>query len=145
MPHNECILSEVDEQLVVDAIRRAEKNTSGEIRVHIEKKTEIPPMERALEVFYFLNMQETEQKNGVLIYVAYESKKVAIIGDKGIHEVTGEDFWDSEKEQLIHHFKQEKYCDGIVKTIEQIGGKLKQYFPYRSDDTNELTDEISKG
>lgn len=145
MPQNECILSEVDEQIVVDAIRRAEKNTSGEIRVHIEKKTEIPPMERALEVFYFLNMQETEQKNGVLIYVAYESKKVAIIGDKGIHAVTGNDFWDAEKEQLIHHFKQEKYCDGIVKAIEQIGGKLKQYFPYRSDDTNELTDEISKG
>ncbi len=140
-----CILSEADEQRIVDAIKKAEKNTSGEIRVHIEKNVEIPPIERALEVFYFLNMHQTEQQNGVLIYVAYASKKVAVIGDKGIHKVTGDDFWDAEKELLIQFFKQAKYAEGIVKAIEQIGDKLKKHFPYNTGDTNELTDEISRG
>lgn len=144
MTKKDCILTAVEEKFIVEAIKKAEKNTSGEIRVHIEKTVQIPPIERALEVFYFLKMHETEQKNGVLIYVAYESKKVAIIGDKGIHEVTGSDFWNTEKELLIHYFKYEKYADGIAKAIEQIGDKLKEYFPFVTDDTNELTDEISK-
>lgn len=141
----DSILSLIEEQQIVNAIKNAEKNTSGEIRVHIEKSNEKPPIERAQEVFYLLNMQETKFQNGILIYIAYKSRKVAIIGDKGIHQFTGNDFWNAEKDLLIHYFKNEKYADGISVVIEQIGEKLKEFFPYNDDDKDELSNEISNG
>lgn len=141
----DSILSPKEEQQIVDAIKNAEKNTSGEIRVHIEKSNEKPPFERAKEVFYLLNMQETKFQNGILIYIAYESRKVAIVGDKGIHQHTGDNFWNVEIELLIHYFKEEKYADGISIVIEQMGKKLKEFFPYNLDDKDELTNEISNG
>ena len=141
----DSILTPNEEKQIVEAIQLAEKNTSGEIRVHIEKSNEKPPIERAQEVFYLLNMQETEFKNGILIYIAYESRKVAIIGDKGIHKFTGDDFWTAEKDLLIHYFKKEKYADGISVVIEQMGEKLKEFFPYTVDDKDELSNEISNG
>lgn len=139
----ESFLNEFDEQQIVEAIRSAEKNTSGEIRIHIEKSNEKPPIERAQEVFNLLKMQETEFQNGILIYVAYEIRKVAIIGDKGIHMIVGDEFWNAEKDLLIHFFKEEKYADGISVVVEQIGAKLKAFFPYQTDDKDELTNEIS--
>ncbi|MDP2087926.1 MAG: TPM domain-containing protein [Flavobacteriaceae bacterium] len=145
MSTKDRILSESEEQQIVEAIRNAEKNTSGEIRVHIEKLNEKPTIERAQEVFYWLNMQETEFQNGILIYIAYETRKVAIIGDKGIHSFVGDDFWNAENDLLIHYFKQEKYADGIAVVVEHIGAKLKEFFPYNKDDKNELSDEISNG
>ncbi len=141
----ESILNEFEEQQIVEAIRNAEKNTSGEIRVHIEKLNEKPPIERAQEIFYLLNMQQTTLQNGILIYIASESKKVAIIGDKGIHDFVGDDFWNAEKDLLIHYFKQEKYADGIAVVVDHVGAKLKAFFPYKTDDTNELSNEISNG
>lgn len=141
----ESFLNEFDEQQIVEAIRSAEKNTSGEIRVHIEKSNEKPPIERAQEIFYLLKMQETEFQNGILIYVAYEIRKVAIIGDKGIHTIVGDDFWNAEKDLLIHYFKEEKYADGIAVVVEHIGAKLKEFFPYQTDDKDELSNEISNG
>jgi uncharacterized membrane protein len=141
----DSILSLKEEQQIVDAIKNAEKNTSGEIRVHIEKSNEKPPIERAQEVFYLLNMQETKFHNGILIYIAYESRKVAIVGDKGIHQFTGNDFWNAEKDLLIHYFKKEKYADGISVVVKQMGEKLKEFFPYDADDKDELSNEISNG
>ncbi|MBI9040378.1 TPM domain-containing protein [Lutibacter sp.] len=141
----EDFLTAEQEQAIVSAIKTAEKNTSGEIRVHIEKSTEKPPMDRALEVFYFLKMDLTDLKNGVLIYVAVESKKFAILGDEGINKLVPENFWDNEKNILLAHFKNKEYTLGLEKTILEVGNKLKQFFPYQSDDTNELSDEISKG
>ncbi|MDP3352594.1 MAG: TPM domain-containing protein [Flavobacteriaceae bacterium] len=139
----DSILSSKEEQQIVNAIKDAEKNTSGEIRVHIEKSNEKPPIERAQEVFYLLNMQETKFQNGILIYIAYETRKVAIIGDKGIHQHTGNDFWNAEKDLLIHYFKKEKYADGISVVVKQMGEKLKEFFPYDADDKDELSNEIS--
>lgn len=141
----EDFLTAEQEQNIVKAIKIAEKNTSGEVRVHIEKNTEKPPMERALEVFYFLKMDATELKNGVLIYVAVESKKFAILGDEGINKLVPVGFWDSEKDLILTHFKNKEYALGLERAILEVGKKLKEFFPYQSDDTNELSDEISKG
>jgi uncharacterized membrane protein len=141
----EDFLTAAQEQEIINAIKSAEKNTSGEIRVHIEKTTEKPPMERALEVFYFLKMDATAQKNGVLIYVAVESKKFAILGDEGINKLVPSNFWDQEKEIILTHFKSKNYTLGLQRAIEEVGNKLKEFFPYQSDDKNELSDEISKG
>mgnify|MGYP000855847996 FL=1 len=142
----EDFLTTEQEQSIVQTIKTAEKNTSGEIRVHIEKLTEKPPMERALEVFYFLKMDETELRNGVLIYVAVESKKFAILGDKGINDKVPVNFWDMEKEIILSHFSKNENSIGLEKAILQVGEKLKEFFPFHhSTDTNELSDEISKG
>jgi uncharacterized membrane protein len=137
--------SALEEQQIVAAIQLAEKNTSGEIRIHVEKTSKTPPFERAKEVFELLKMHETELKNGILIYIAHESKQVAIIGDKGIHEFTGDDFWNSELETLLHFFKNGKYVEGLSIVVNEIGIKLKTFFPFDKDDKNELSDEISNG
>ena len=90
-------------------------------------------------------MDKTEQRNGVLLYIAVESKQFAILGDEGINAKVSEDFWDLEKELMLSHFKKAEYTKGIELAILKVGEKLKEFFPYQEDDTNELSDEISKG
>jgi len=141
----EDFLTPEEEQAVVEAIRMAEKETSGEIRVHIEKSTSIAAYDRALEVFHFLNMHETALKNGVLIYVAVSDKVFAICGDKGIDDVVSEDFWDSTKEAMAAHFKDGNFKQGLIDGIRKAGVQLQQYFPCADDDSDELSNEISKG
>ena len=141
----EDFLTVSEEQQIIEAIKAAEKNTSGEIRVHIEKSTDKPPMERALEVFHFLKMDTTKLKNGVLFYIAVESKQFSIIGDEGINNKVPENFWETEKELIFTHFKRGEFSKGIELAIIEVGKKLKDFFPYQSNDTNELSDEISKG
>ncbi len=141
----EDFLTPAQEQQLINAIQVAEKHTSGEIRVHIEKNTDKPPMERALEVFYMLKMDATELKNGVLFYVAVESKKFAIIGDEGINNEVPKNFWDAEKELVLSHFSEGAFEKGLELAIVEVGKKLKHYFPYNQNDNNELSDEISKG
>jgi uncharacterized membrane protein len=140
----EEFLTAEQEQTLIAAIKDAENNTSGEIRVHIEKTSNEPPMERALEVFRFLNMDDTALRNGVLFYIAVESKKFAIIGDEGINKVVPTGFWDEEKELVLSYFKKGDFSTGLELAILEVGKNLKKYFPYQSDDTNELSDEISK-
>ncbi len=137
--------TETEQQQIIEAIKAAELNTSGEIRLHIEPTCEGDPYERAQKVFESLGMAATELKNGVLFYLAYQSKKFAIIGDKGIHEKVSQQFWDAEKEVLMAHFKEGKYAAGLIQTIGDAGQKLKAHFPYASNDTNELSDDISYG
>ncbi|MFK5959036.1 MAG: TPM domain-containing protein [Lutibacter sp.] len=141
----ENFLTAPQEQQIIEAIKTAEKNTSGEIRVHIEKSTEKPPMERALEVFHLLKMETTKLRNGVLFYIAVESRKFVILGDEGINNKVPEDFWESEKELVLSHFSSGEFSKGIELAIIKVGEKLKNFFPYESNDTNELSDEISKG
>ncbi len=141
----EDFLTASQEKDIIDAIQIAEKNTSGEIRVHIEKITKKPPMDRALEVFYYLKMDRTELRNGVLFYIAVESKKFAIIGDEGINNLVPNNFWNAEKELVISHFSKGEASKGLILAIQKVGNKLKEYFPFQSNDTNELSDEISKG
>ena len=145
MPKIEDFFTANEEQQVVNAIKTAETNTSGEIRVHIEKTTNKGALERATEVFYELKMNETQLQNGVLFYVATESHHFAVLGDKGINDLVPDNFWDTEKELALSHFKKRKFAKGLELAILEAGKKLQEFFPYQSDDTNELSDEISKG
>ena len=137
-------LSKVEEQEIVQAIVEAEKNTSGEIRVHIEEHSEKSPLDRAQEVFFELKMDKTQDRNGVLFYICVSDKKFAIIGDKGINDVVESDFWDCTKDIVIANFKEGNFKKGLVEGILKAGQRLKHYFPYQSDDTNELSNEISR-
>jgi uncharacterized membrane protein len=144
MAKTEAFLSKEDEQEIVLAIVEAEKNTSGEVRVHIEKHSNKTPRERAQEVFFELKMEATKDRNGVLFYVCVDDKKFAIIGDEGIDKVVESDFWDCTKDIVLANFKQANFKKGLVEGILRAGERLKQYFPYQSDDQNELSNEISK-
>lgn len=136
-------LTREEEHEIVNAITTAEKNTSGEIRVHIEKHSEKPPLERAQEVFHILGMDATQARNGVLFYVGVEDHTFAIIGDEGIDKVVEDDFWDCTKDVVINRFKEKRFKDGLVEGILRAGERLKKFFPYSSDDENELPNEIS--
>ena len=144
MSVTEDFLTTLEEQEIVDAIQTAEKNTSGEIRVHIEAQNEKPPFERAQEVFFALNMNMTLARNGVLFYINVSNKSFVLLGDKGINKVVEDDFWDCTKDIVLKHFKEKKFKDGLVAGILRAGERLKTYFPYQADDTNELSNEISK-
>ncbi|MGB5377225.1 TPM domain-containing protein [Muriicola sp.] len=141
----EAFLSPQEEQEVVTAILKAEKNTSGEIRVHIEPSTPLDPYERAQEVFYTLKMENTKDANGVLLYIAVQDRTFVIYGDKGINEVVSDTFWNDTKEVIQDHFKKGQFKQGIVEGILKAGEELKAHFPYKSNDTNELSNEVSKG
>jgi len=140
----EDFLSEKEEKRIIEVIKIAEKNTSGEIRVHLESNKQKPSMQRAWEVFKHIGMQNTKEDNGVLFYVDIIHNVFTVIGDKGIDKVVPSDFWVSIKDQVINHFKNEEFADGLIAGITEVGYKLKAYFPYQSDDINELPDEISK-
>jgi uncharacterized membrane protein len=141
----EDFLSADDEQAVVEAIKQAEQQTSGEIRVHLEKSTSLGAYERALEVFFQLKMNETQLQNGVLIYLAVDDRKLAICGDKGINDLVLDNFWDETKNIMLNHFKAGNFKQGLVDGIAQAGEQLKKYFPSQDGDTNELSNEISIG
>ena len=141
----EDFLTKAEEQEIVEAIGKAEKNTSGEIRVHIEKQTSIATIERAVEVFHQLQMEQTQDRNGVIIYVAVKSKQFAIYGDKGINEKVPSDFWDKTKDTIISHFKKGNFKQGLIDGILKAGEQLQKYFPYAEGDTDELSNEISIG
>lgn len=141
----EDFLTQEEEQAIVEAIRVAEKNTSGEIRVHLEKTSSIDAFDRAMEVFHLLKMDETQLQNGVLIYLAVEDKTFVICGDKGINDVVPNDFWDCTKDIMVTHFKTGNYKQGLTDGIQRAGEQLQKYFPYQEGDKNELPNEISKG
>lgn len=145
MSQTEDFLTKSEEQEIVQAIVEAEKNTSGEIRVHLEEHSDKDPLVRAQEVFFELKMNETKARNGVLIYIGVKDKHLAIIGDEGINKVVENDFWSCTKDIIITNFKEGNYKKGLVEGILRAGEQLKKYFPFLSDDTNELTNEISKG
>jgi uncharacterized membrane protein len=123
----------------------SEKNTSGEIRVHIEKESSMAPVDRAVEVFDMLKMDNTKDRNGVLIYIAVKSKQFAIYGDKGINDKVADDFWNCTKDIMLNHFKNGNNKQALVDGIINAGEQLKEHFPYQDDDTDELSNEISKG
>jgi len=141
----EAFLTAEEEQEIVQAILEAEKNTSGEIRVHIEAHTRLDSIERAKEVFHLLKMDNTKAENGVLIYVAVNDKKFAICGDRGIDKVVPNDFWDSTRNAIQSQFRTSNFKQGIVNGILEAGKELKAHFPWKHGDKNELSDEVSKG
>lgn len=134
-----------EEQQIIAAIREAELNTSGEIRVHVESRCKGNAFERGLAVFAELEMHKTQLQNGVLFYFATKDHKFAIVADEGINNVVAEDFWENIKQDLQEKFQAKAFAEGLCEAIEAAGKQLKQHFPYQSDDKNELPDDISKG
>lgn len=141
----EAFLSADEEQDIIKAIRIAEQNTSGEIRIHIENSSKLDAIERAMEVFHYLKMDNTKQQNGVLIYVAVEDKSFVIYGDKGINNVVPLGFWESTKDVIQSHFKEGDFKQGLIEGVLKAGQQLEKHFPWFHGDQNELTDDISKG
>ncbi len=134
-----------EELKILEAIQRAERQTSGEIKVHVEEHCYIDLLDRTTEVFALLNMHETELRNGALIYMAMEDHLFAIIGDMGINAIVPEDFWDEARDLMETNFRAGDIVKGLELGIDKIGEKLKEFFPYQTDDTNELSDDISYG
>ena len=143
MPNARQILNNEEDLRVVEAIRQAELNTSGEIKVHIENHCRGNVEERSLVVFNRLKLNETKLRNGVLIYLAVKDRKFAILGDEGINNVVEDGFWNDVKDLMLSHFKEGHFAEGLEQGIQRCGEKLKTYFPYQSDDINEIPDEIS--
>ncbi|MBL7111430.1 MAG: TPM domain-containing protein [Bacteroidales bacterium] len=130
---------------IKQAIRDAEKNTSGEIRVHIDKKCKADVLDRAAYLFEQLKMHKTKLRNGVLFYLATEDHKFAILGDAGINSVVPDHLWDDIKDLMTECFKEGQFTEGLESGIKLAGEQLKKQFPYQLDDENELDDEISFG
>ena len=135
--------SQEQQKQITDAIKGAELNTSGEIRLHIESDCKEDVLDRAAFMFEKLAMHKTELRNGVLFYLSIKDRKFAILGDAGINAVTPDIFWDDIKETVLSHFKKEEYAEGLSKGITQAGEALQKHFPHQKDDINELSDDIS--
>lgn len=139
----EFSLSRKEEKKIIKAIREAERNTSGEIRVHIDAEPSGNHLDMSVAVFHSLKMDQTKDRNGVLFHVSPQDHNFTVIGDIGIDEVTSDVFWDEIKKTVIKKFKKGKYVKGLILGIEMAGEALKEHFPYQDDDKNELPDEIS--
>lgn len=138
-------LTRAERDRVRDAVRNAEKRTSGEVRVHLDAAIMEGVLDHAAFVFDDLGMKKTKDRNGVLVYVSVPSRKVAVIGDAGIHAKSGQHYWDSVLELVLSHFREGRYCDGLCAGVERIGEQLREHFPYERDDMNELDDDVSLG
>jgi len=141
----EAFFSDEDKRRIIEAIEKAELQTSGEIRVHIEEKCKEDVLDHAAFIFGELEMHKTELRNGVLFYISYLDHKLAILGDIGINKVVPKHFWEAIKELLIKEFKIGNYAGGLSEGILMAGEQLKKHFPYQTDDVNELSNEISFG
>lgn len=136
-----------EKQLITQAIRHAEKMTSGEVRVFVESKCSyMDAIDRAAELFFNLQMQKTDDRNAVLIYIAMDDHQLAVFGDEGIHKKVGNEYWNAEVKKMITNFNKQNYAKGISEVVKDIGEALTKHFPYNNDtDKNELPDEIVFG
>jgi len=141
MPHS--FFNAQEQTSLLDAIRDAEINTSGEIRLHIENVCKYEVLDRAADVFAELDMHKTELRNGVLFYLSIKDRKFAILGDAGINAKVPAGFWDSIREIVLNHFKNNLYAQGLSEGIKKAGVKLSEHFPYSKNDVNELSNDIS--
>lgn len=136
-----------EQQLIIEAIRNAERRTSGEVRVFVESKCSyMDAIDRAAELFLNLEMQKTDDRNAVLVYVAMKDRQLAVFGDEGIHQKVGNEFWNNEVQKMINNFNRENYAAGISEIVRDIGEALTKNFPFNNDtDKNELPDDIVFG
>lgn len=141
------ILTDVEKEQIVQSIRFAESRTSGEIRVFMEQKCKfVDPVDRAAEIFFQLKMDNTTDRNAVLLYVAVKDHQLAIFGDEGIYQKTGKEYWETAVNHILQHFNKENFALGVSEYVNEIGEALHHYFPYdRVTDQNELPDEIVFG
>lgn len=141
----ENAISAEQEAQVVEAIRRAELNTSGEVKVHIERFCKGDALDRAKDKFAKLELHKTANRNAVLVYVAIEDRKAAILGDEGIHCKVTTDYWKDELDVMLAHFKEGDIAGGLIRVVNDIGEKLKDEFPHDTQtDRNEVRNEISR-
>jgi uncharacterized membrane protein len=143
MPNARQLLNNEEDRRVVEAIKQAELNTSGEIKVHIENFCKGNIEKRSLVVFNRLKLNETKLRNGVLIYLSVRDHRFAILGDEGINNVVEEGFWNDVKDLMQSHFKEGRFVEGLEQGIQRCGEKLKTYFPHQTDTINEIPDDIS--
>jgi len=134
-----------EKEQIIQAIKDAEHQTSGEIRLHLESHCKGDALERAVQMFEKLKMHETQLHNGTLIYLAVKDRKFAIFGDEGINEIVPDNFWEDVKEAMRGAFQKDNFLEGLTRGIHLVGEKLKENFPYQDDDINELPDDISVG
>jgi uncharacterized membrane protein len=139
-----AFLEQLQNDQIVAAIRAAEAKTSGEIRIFISRKETGDPLSAAAAEFTRMGMTQTAERNGVLIFVAPRSQKFALLGDQGIHERCGENFWREVAEQMTAHFQKSEFTAGIVSAIQKAGTLLAEHFPRRADDQNELPDAVER-
>jgi uncharacterized membrane protein len=139
------LLSAEDESRVVAAIHAAERESSGEIRVHVEARSGGDPLDAARRWFVRLKMHETSHRNGILFYVAVQEKAFAVVGDEGIHAKVGPEFWNGLRDVLREAFAKGEFASGLAGAIATAGSGLKRHFPHRGGDRNELPDGISRG
>lgn len=141
------IFSEQEQEKIVHAIAEQEKRTSGEIRLYVEPAcTFIDPVDRAREVFHTLKMDQTQDRNAVLLYIAYADKQLAIFADEGIYTAMGSAFWNAEVTKILSEFSAHHFVDGVLEIISDIGSALTEKFPYNGDtDRNELSNDIVFG
>ena len=139
--------SKEEKEKILAAIKQTEKNTSGEVRVFVENHCSfVDAIDRALEVFYSLKMEQTDYRNATLVYVAIKDKQLAVFGDEGIYNKTGKEFWNNAIKKMLQKFDKEHYADGIAEVVKEIGEALTLHFPYdAAADKNELPDNIVFG
>ena len=146
-PRQQKFFSPEEEAKIINAIRDAEQQTSGEIRLYIESKNRfVDPLDRAAEIFAELNMYQTANRNGVLVYVAMAHHELAVYADEGIFKKAGQEFWNTAARTMISEFKKNNYAEGLIEVINKTGQLLKTHFPYdATTDKNELPDDIVFG
>jgi uncharacterized membrane protein len=148
-PWAERLFTAADFVAMADAVRAAEARTSAEIRVHLERRLHRWPLgrpdalRRAVKVFAHLGMHLTAERHGVLIYLAVEDKKLAIVGDEGIHRRVGDAYWQTVRDLMVAALRQGRALDAVLAGIAEVGRVLAQHFPRRPDDENELSDQVS--
>jgi uncharacterized membrane protein len=142
---NVKVFSTEEEERIIQSIKEAERGTSGEIRFYVEPKCEGDPLERGVEVFHHLRLHEKHHRNGVLIYLATDHRKFAVVGDEGIHSKVPDNFWEDVKNHMLEFFKQGKLADGVCEGIKLVGEKLKESFPYDADIKDNYSDTINYG
>jgi len=141
--HPLFFFSKSEKDKIIAAIREAETNTSGEVRVHLAARVQGDVLSHAKKIFEKIGMARTKDRNGVLIFLALRDKQVVILGDQGIHDKVSGNFWNEEIGLMQSYFRKGEFAVGIAQAVLQVGEKLKTFFPYQKDDKNELPDKIS--
>jgi uncharacterized membrane protein len=145
-----ALFSEADLEAIAAAVAAAERETSGEIRVHLERRlprargaAPADALARATEVFTRLGMHATSERNGVLVYLAVEDRKLAIAGDAGVHARVGDEYWQHVRDAMVEHLRGGRPRDAVLHAVAEVGAVLRRFFPRRPDDRNELSNQVS--
>jgi uncharacterized membrane protein len=146
------LFSQADLDAIAAAVNAAEDRTAAEIRVHVERRVPrrrgapvTDPLSRARDVFAALKMHETALRGGVLIYVAVEDRKLAIVGDEGIHARVDAGYWEAIRDRMVAQLREGAARDAVMQAVDDVGAVLAREFPRRPDDVDELPDDVSLG